>query len=243
MKIGITILTLMLLSSSLTFASDRSFSKAQEAYDDGRYAEAVMLYDGLVSSGIKNKELYYNLANACFKDGDLPRAVLHYRQAWYQAPRDPDIQANMHFALNAAGAIEPAPGLIDRLFETLSQSEWITAAIGAYLVFTILLFLAMIIPPAKRSLIRMSLLPAVVVLAAAFGWWEWQQLGSRPEWVVWKSGGTALFGPVEGSTAHYKVPLGALVRQKSADSKGWVEIEYDGKAGWLKREYIKPVSP
>ena len=88
-------------------AIDDLFTKAQAAYDDGRYAEAVLLYDNMVSNGVESTEVIYNLANAYFKDGDLPKAVWHYRKAWYRAPRDPDINANLHFALSAAGAIEP----------------------------------------------------------------------------------------------------------------------------------------
>jgi hypothetical protein len=101
----------------------------------------------------------------------------------------------------------------------------------------------MLVRPAKLTLAKLSLLPAALILVAAGGWWHWQQLGLHPEWVVVKSGATAFFGPVEGSTAHYKIPLAALVRQRGSDSKGWVEIEYDGKNGWLKAEYIKSVSP
>jgi tetratricopeptide (TPR) repeat protein len=220
-----------------------TFLMAQAAYDDGRYAEASMLYEKLLSNGIANVEIQYNIANAYFKNSELPQAVWHYRKAWYAAPRDPDIRANMHFALNAAGAVEPSPSFIEKTFFVLSQNEWIQAAIAAYVIFTLLLIMGMLIRPAKRMMVKLSLIPAILILMAAGGWWHWQQMKILPESVVIKSGATALFGPVEGSTAHYKVPLAALVRQRSNDSKGWVEIEYDGKNGWLKAEYIQRVSP
>lgn len=219
------------------------FAEAQIAYDDGRYAEASLLFEKLIDSGVGNVEVRYNLANAYFENAQLPEAVWHYRKAWYAAPRDPGIRANMHFALNAAGAAEPAPGFLERVFSTLSQNEWIMVAIGAYILFTLLLILGLLIRPAKRTLTKSSLLPAALILVAAGGWWHWQQLGTNPEWIVVKSGATALYGPVEGSTAHYELPLSALVRQRSTDAKGWVEIEYDGKGGWLREEYIRRVSP
>ena len=217
--------------------------EAQAAYDEGRYAEASMLYEELLGKGVGNMEVRYNLANAYFKNGDLPQAVWHYRKAGYAAPRDPDIQANLHFALNAAGAAEPAPGFIAKTLATLSQDEWIVVAIGGYIAFTLLLILGRLVRPARRAMAKLGLLPAALILVAAAGWWQGQQLQANPEWVVVKSGATALFGPVEGSTAHYKVPLAALVRQRSTDSKGWVEIEYDGKNGWLEDEYIQRISP
>jgi len=216
---------------------------AQAAYDDGRYTEAVLLYENMLEGGATNTEIHYNLANACFKDSDLPKAVWHYRKAWYKAPRDPDIRANLHFALNAAGAMEPAPPFLERLFNILSQSGWIVAAIGGYMILTLLLILGMLIRPAKRTLAKLSLLPATLLLMAVGGWWHWQQLKINPEWVVVKPGATALFGPIEGTTAHYKVPPAALVRQHGSNAKSWIEIEYDGKRGWLKKGYIKRVYP
>ncbi len=219
------------------------FLIAQVAYDDGRYAEAASFYKQLESSGVDNIELHYNLANAHFKNGNLPEAVLHYRKAWYKAPRDPDIRANLHFALNAAGAAEPTPPFMERLFNLLPKKGWIAAATGSYLALVLLLILGMLIRPAKRTLVKASLLPAALILLSVGGWRYWQQLNTTPEWVVVNSAATALFGPVEGSTAHYKIPLGALVRQSGTDAKGWIEVEYDGKKGWLKEEYIKRVCP
>jgi tetratricopeptide (TPR) repeat protein len=219
------------------------FDKAQAAYDDGRYAEAVILYDNIVSNGVANTEVIYNLANAYFKDGDLPNAVWHYRTAWYNAPRDPDIRANLHFALNAAGAIEPARGLPGRIFSSLSANEWIIATISAYLLLIMLLAICLLVRSFRSSLLKASLIPVVLLLFAVAGWRYWGRLGNAPEAVVVKSGTTALYGPIEGSTAHFDVPLAALVRQRGSDPKGWIEIEYDGKTGWVNKGNIVILSP
>ena len=224
-------------------AIDDLFTKAQAAYDDGRYAEAVLLYENMVSNGVESTEVIYNLSNAYFKDGDLPKAVWHYRKAWYRAPRDPDINANLHFALSAAGAIEPAPGLPGRILSTLSTREWITAIIAAYLLLTVLLAMSLLLRPLRTPLLKASLVPAALLLLALAGWQYWAQFGRAPEAVVVKSGTTSLYGPVEGSTAHFDVPLAALVRQRAYDQKGWIEIEYDGKSGWVKRDNILLLYP
>ncbi|MEA2068672.1 MAG: hypothetical protein U9P12_05685 [Verrucomicrobiota bacterium] len=233
-------LAIATLSSS---GVEENFLKAQAAYDDARYAEAVMLYDNLLDTGVANTEVHYNIANAYFKDGDLSKAVWHYRRAWYNAPRDPDIRANLHFALNATGAIEPAPGFVERLLSSLSRAEWIAAAIGGYVLLSTLLLLTLLVRPARRMLLKASLAPVALILLSAAGWWQWNKLVANPEWVVVKTEATALYGPVEGSTAHYKLPLGALARQSGTDPKGWIEVEYDGRRGWLKTEYISRISP
>jgi hypothetical protein len=242
-KTIICIVALIWFSALAAPATEETFHAAQLAYDDGRYAEAALHYETLLNDGMANTAVHYNLANACFKNGNLPKAVWHYRTAWYASPRDPGIRANLHFALNAAGAVEPMPGVVARALESLSRNEWLMAAVGGYIVFTLLLLLGMLVPAIKRTLFKVSLLPALLILLSAGGWWHWQQLRNNPEWVVTRSGATALFGPMEDSTPHYKLPMAALVRQQGTNTKGWVEVEYDGKKGWVKLEYISRLSP
>lgn len=234
----------VLLSSTLgVSAFNAAFEEAQTAYDQGHYTEAAQHYEGMLSNGVDNIEIHYNLGNAMFKAGDLPNAVLHYRTAWYNAPRDPDINANLLFALNAAGAIEPSPPLSERILCNLSLREWVLVAFGSYLVLATLLLLALLIRGARLALFRLCLIPATLLLVAAGGWWQWRAFRAHPEAVVIKAGTTALYGPVEGATAHYKLPLGALVRQCNTDPKGWIEVEYDRKRGWINADDILSLSP
>lgn len=226
-----------------TYAQGESFDKAREAYDEGRYGEAVLSYQSLLEEGYDNPEIHYNLANAFFKDSDLPNAVWHYRVAWMEKPRDPDIRANLHFALNAAGAVESNPTFLENAFATLSKSEWIVVAVVGYTLLALILALMLAWKSARRFLLKASLIPVAALLAAGVGWWHWHLYDVNPEWVVVRTETTALYGPVEGSTAHFKLPLGALARQQSIDPKGWVEIIYDGKSGWIQADYIKRVSP
>lgn len=242
MKMLYTLLTACCLSLP-SYAQNDLFERAQSAYDGGRYGEAASLYERMLSNGVANAEVHYNLANACFKNHELPNAVLHYRRAAYDLPRDPDIAANLHFAMNAAGAIEPTPSFIERSLSTFSKNEWLMIGTGGYLLLSLLLLLLLFMKPQRRLLFRLLALPIAVLALSYFGWRYWFLLNKNPEWVVTRTEATTLFSPIEGSTAHFKLPLGALVRQTSTDSKGWIEVEYDRKQGWIKQEYIRRVSP
>ncbi len=237
------ILAAVLVTAYNAVAFEGLFDKAQAAYDDGRYAEAVILYDSMASNGVANIEVIYNLANAYLKDRDLPNAVRYYRTAWYRAPRDPDIRANLHYALSVAGAVEPAQQMPGRIFSTLSADEWIVSIISAYLLLVLLLIMSLLMRSLRLPLLKASLVPVALLLFAWAGWRYWSQFGIAPEAVVVQSGTTALYGPIEGSTAHFDVPLAALVRQRGSDLKGWCEIEYDGKTGWIKKGNIVLLSP
>ena len=236
--------TLLFLGlTALAYAGpEENFVQAKAAYDKGNYAEASLLYERLLSNGVSNVEVEYNLGNAYFKSGDLPLAVLHYRRAWYDAPRDPDIAANLHFALSAAGAAEPDLGVGGEVFFALSEKEWIEVGLIAYLIFMLLLALMLLRPAFRPLLLKIAVLPVALLLLAGGGWWSWQQMLRSPEWVVVRSGATTSFSPVEKSTAHYKLPLAAIVRQHARETD-WVEVEYDGETGWVKKEYLKPIRP
>ena len=224
-------------------AFDDRFEEARTAYDQGLYAEAAQYYQTMLDDGIVNAEVHFNLANACYKAGDLPRAVWHYRKAWYTSPRDPDINANLSYALNTAGAVEPSPSRIARVFTALSQQEWGYDAIAGYLPLCALLFTGLLVRSARPAVLKLSLVPMAALLAAAGGWWQWRQFRERPEYVAVNSGVTALYAPVEGGTAYYTLPLAALVRQRNTDPKGWIEVDYDGKTGWVKTENLLLLSP
>jgi len=243
MKQLVLILIMTLASGLPARAADEIFEQAQTAYDSGHYGEAVRLYEAMLSNGVVNAAVHYNLGNACFKAGDLPKAVWHYRTAWHEDPHDPDINANLHFALSAAGAIEPDPSAIERFLTALSADGWETAAVAGYLSLCALLLASIMIRPARRPLLKLCWIPAIVLLLSLIGWLQWKQYEMHPECVVVNSGVTALYAPVEGGTAYYRIPMGALISQVSSDPKGWVEVEYDGKSGWIRRDNILSLSP
>jgi len=187
MKTPIVITALIALTlSTFTFATNRhtefaqQFIKAQEAYDTGDMEKSIAIFNSMFTNGCRNAELYYNLANAYFKNGNLPEAVLNYRRAWYLVPRDPDVKANLRFALNAAGAVLPKSNLYERISAVLSMNEWIITAFAAYLTGTILLMLAFLIRPVRRILLKITLLPAAVLLVSMIFLWPWLQYKRIP---------------------------------------------------------------
>ncbi len=70
------------------------FAQANEQYAQGNYEEAVSLYKQCEPSA----EVYYNLGNALFKQGDLGHAILSYERSLRLDPRDKDCKHNLLFA-------------------------------------------------------------------------------------------------------------------------------------------------
>ena len=80
-------LLLIILSSDVY--SD-FYERGNGAYRAGEYAEAAIAYEQLAASGVWNAEVYFNLGNAYYYQGDLGRAVLNLERA---SAIEPDFDA------------------------------------------------------------------------------------------------------------------------------------------------------
>lgn len=140
MSLGRTMIALaLILTGGVSFvqagAFDADFEKGNTAYSTGDYAQAITAYQGILNAGYHSSELYYNLGNACFRTGQLGRAILYYTRAKQLDPRDEDVRANLAFARRfAVDKIEITEETIlleyvNRFFDVFSLNEitWLAA--------------------------------------------------------------------------------------------------------------------
>ena len=82
------------------------------------YRKAILHYERLVASGVRNGKLYYNIGNAWFRLDDMGRAILNYRRSTLYNPADPNLEQNLQFARSRrVNRIESQQS--DRVFKTL----------------------------------------------------------------------------------------------------------------------------
>ena len=70
-------------------------------YDQGNYQKSVTVLEGLFRDGHINGHLLYNLGNAHYRYGNRGAAIAAWLAARELLPRDPDIRANLKFALES----------------------------------------------------------------------------------------------------------------------------------------------
>src|SRR5213080_2194997 len=99
------------------------FDKANQEYAQGHFKEAIAGYETLVRSGPLSANLFYDLGNAYFRNGDFGRAILNYERALALEPHHPETQANLRIARDEARAMELGPSWAERYlrFATLNQ--------------------------------------------------------------------------------------------------------------------------
>ena len=88
---------------SLFGRANQFFRQANSTDDSDQaqklYEKAILNFEKIIRDGqIQNSKLYYNLANAYFLNGNLGKAILHYRRAEKLDGSNTNIQKNLAFA-------------------------------------------------------------------------------------------------------------------------------------------------
>ena len=74
-----------------------TYNEANALYRQGEFRKAAGRYEEVVSRGVRNGNVFFNLGNAYFKAGETGRAILAYERALRLLPDDEDVLANLRF--------------------------------------------------------------------------------------------------------------------------------------------------
>lgn len=221
------------------------FEQANRLYAEGKYTEAIRLYEELLLAGTNTTGVLYNLANAYQNAGRTGRAILLYRRVLLVEPRAADARWNLHVA--QASVKDPVwrPGKLARWLETITVDEWAYGLAGCVwiVLFLIGLDLVMQRPLAwLRSAIYAIAGAGVILLACLIlAVRQYRQLEHLA--VVTAGPVSARQGPFERAEPAFDLADGAevLIEQRRP---GWVLVRVDKtRAGWVQETAIEPVLP
>lgn len=94
----ILLLNVMLFASSFSFANKDLQTKAEKAYGEKNYKEAIIAYETILKEGLISYKLYYNLGNAYYKNNQLGKAIYNYELANKLMPNNEDVKTNLKIA-------------------------------------------------------------------------------------------------------------------------------------------------
>jgi len=127
-------------SQATKFIAAKNIQEANQ-----KLREAALRYEAVLAKGFKNGQIYYNLGNTYYRQGELGKAILNYLRAKRLMPRNEDLDANLRLAKNSAEDRElshEAPDVVRRIFFwffSLNQNELIITAVSIYVVLMMLL--------------------------------------------------------------------------------------------------------
>src|SRR5438128_11139107 len=120
------------LAMSLFGQSDAEFMRANQAYAQGNFKEAIDVYEDLVRSGRWNANLFYDLGNAYFRTSDFGRAILNYEGALALERHHPEATANLQMARDEAHALELQQSWPERYLQFASINQYSITAVIAF---------------------------------------------------------------------------------------------------------------
>jgi tetratricopeptide (TPR) repeat protein len=242
-------LSLLLATGSAYASSQEVFRKANAAYEEGRIADSVRLYEKLAQRReIADADLYYNLGNAYYKMGKLGLAIYNYERALRLDPDMSDARYNLDVARKTAldragdkvvGATqEPFWVRMVKAMTPTGLSIWFL--VFWYLTFGLLIALFYLGRGAWRVL-AVSGSSLFGVAALVFG----LLLAGRvylektvPQGIVIRQKVEVLEGPRENAATAFKVHSGLKVRILESDVE-WYKIQLsNGLEGWVKRKQV-----
>lgn len=216
-----------------------SFRRANALYSQKKYEEAAQLYRDIREAGWRSSALYYNLGNACFKQGDLGRAVLNYRRAENLSPRDPEIRKNLQYAReNLRDDIPSRPaGVLNRLqaliIHQFSPPVWAKISSALYFILGLWIVLVLLLPSWRRAagpVIRWMgavFLFSLLISLLAFSYYR------VPRAIILKPEVSVHYGPQATDAVAFDLHEGTEIKVIRRQEE-WVQISLpDGKSGWL----------
>lgn len=149
-------------------ALEHDFRKGNELYESGNYSAAIDQYLNVLSAGVENPVLFYNLGNAYFKTGQLGYAIAMYNRGLKYAPRNDDLRANLEFARQQMidkvdpNERNPVWNWIKQTILSLTANEW--SALSSAFLFVIVLTAAYMIWSRRRTSLLKGILTAGILL-------------------------------------------------------------------------------
>ena len=230
--------------------SDVLWQTANTAYNSGDYAQAEACYTRILEQGLHSASLYYNLANAHFKQNELGKALLYYNRALRLRPNDEDIRHNLEYAKQSTkDSIEEIPEFflktwIKSLRGALSCTAWSILSLvmlATALAFGLIYMLAQRMSLRKTGFYLMSVTALLFVVTTAFAWSERNMLIKRSEAIVMDSAVSIKSSPDRSATELFVLHEGTKVTIGEAID-GWAEVRIaDGRKGWIEDERIERI--
>ena len=230
----------VLLFSTLTFAQD--FEAANAAYVAGRYGEAATIYEALLAE-TPDAQVYYNLGNARFKQGELAQAILAYERALRLKPNYPDAKYNLAFAQsritdNITDQDFFVSAWVRAVRNSLSEQTWIILSICLFILALVglLLFLLGREPWLRKTAFHTAWLALLFSLIAGLNALSLHRRDTlRNEAIITQGvvnaksapdkSGTDLFTIHEGTKVTIRETLGEWANIRVGSNEGWIRLQ------------------
>ena len=221
-----------------------------KAYVDGNYERAAEEYCAIIEGGEYSMSLYYNLANAYFKMGEIGKSILYYNRALRIAPGNEDVRHNLSLAeAQTKDRIVAIPEFflnrwLRTVRNTMSCVAWSVISLATFavlLLFVLLFLLSSHIGVRKTGFYGALVALLLFVTTTLFALSERREMLTHDEAIVMGSAISVKSSPDRSATDLFVLHEGTKVKVLSEVDE-WREITIaDGKKGWTLKSNIEEI--
>ncbi|MEG1580739.1 MAG: tetratricopeptide repeat protein [Bacteroidaceae bacterium] len=224
-------------------------ANADSAYSKEKYEEAAKIYEQLLQKG-EDISIFYNLGNAYYRIGDIPRAILNYEKALLRDPGNADVRFNL--ALSRSKTIDKIPDEGEMFFvswtkaliNNFSADEWAEIALIAMSFGLVLLLFYLLntrVVVRKVGFFSAILMLLIVLLANVFAKVQRSQIENATGAIIMNTTNVKST-PNESGTTLFLLHGGTKVEITDASMTHWKEIALsDGKKGWVMYHKLEQI--
>lgn len=223
---------------------------AQEHYAQGKYEEAIADYTSMLSNENESPELFYNIGNAYYKNGEVGKAILYYERALLISPNFDDAKYNLEIAqLKTIDKIDEVERFfftrwIDNTVNLMDSNSWAWVSLSLFVLFILLLLVYLFF---KQEIIKKGsfyigiFLLLFSILSLSFAYKQKQKVEKREYTIIMEATTTIKSSPDHSGTDLFVLHEGTKVKIKSVLGE-WVEVQLaDGNIGWIKETSIEKI--
>lgn len=243
---------LLVISSTFVFGqtANELFTKANGLYKDGKYLEAIEVYEKIENQDQVSSQLYYNLGNCYYKLNQVAATIYNYEKALQLDPLNEDVANNLIFAKRLTlDNIEALPKtFIQKMnkeyVQKLSYNQWAMLLVLFSFVasFLFLVFYFAETSFRKRVYFTGSILSFIGLVALIVITLKAYDFSKNNIDAIIFSGKTGIKNaPTLNSETVFTLHEGTKV--KIVDSvDNWKKIKLaDGKIGWIISDELKKI--
>ncbi|WP_347172729.1 tetratricopeptide repeat protein [Polaribacter uvawellassae] len=242
---------LCMLSSTIFVAQTSTkilFDNANLLYKEGKFEEAIKIYQEIEAKDSISSTLYYNLGNSYYKLNKVASTIYNYEKALLLDPLNKDAANNLEFAKRMTiDNIEELPKtFLQRLeinyLQKLSYNQWaMLTIVFSFLAATLFLFFYFsTISNKKRIYFLTSILSFLLLIISMFTTYHQYQKAINTKYAIVFSAKTSVNNaPTLNSDVVFELHEGTKISVLDA-LDNWKKIKLaDGKIGWISSDDIK----
>ncbi len=243
------IIFILLLTTQFFFAQT-GFDRGNALYQKGRYEEAIVEYESVLTTNQHSSELYFNLGNCYYKLNKVAPAIYNYEKALVLNPDDAEIQNNLKFAQKLQIdeiKVIPTVGfskMVHDFTSTFHYNTWAWISVGfstLFLVFFIGYYFSQITLSKRIFFIGMFVLIVLLLVSVSAAISEKNHYDSEKPAIVFAEMVLVKSEPQNASNTVFTLHEGTKVFVLES-LENWRKIQLtDGTEGWIEKTAIKEV--